>query len=106
MGKSLGLFSTNFHHRFFFVFLFNSRSFGLFAAQRLLICVHLAEICGKFWLWLRYAASFVVLIFSFFVVHANFLRPVFSVLSGFSQCFGFDFGFAFLIRAFLRSTNL
>ena len=25
-----------------------------------LICEHLAEICGKFWLWLRYAVSFVV----------------------------------------------
>jgi hypothetical protein len=28
------------------------------------------------------------------------------VLSGFSQCFGFDFGFAFLVRAFLRARSL
>jgi hypothetical protein len=39
----------------FWFWLLNSRSFGLFAAQWFLICVHLAEICGKFWLWLRYA---------------------------------------------------
>jgi hypothetical protein len=36
------------------------------------------------------------------------LRDLFASLSfsGFSQCSGFDFGFAFIVRAFLRASSL